>query len=358
MTYAGARGRTAQQMAGALHFTLPGDRLHAAFGEVLRDFSADREGYQLSIANRLFGQNGYGFKQPFLDTTARDYAAPLEPVDFKNNHEAARLRINEWVEDQTDDKIRNLLPEGSINDQARLVLTNAIHFDGSWKYKFDKADTRDESFFTAGGGSQVAMMHQSQRFRYAELPGFQMLEMPYAGDDLSMVALLPTERDGLAGLEAALTPELWETSIAALYETRVNVALPKFKFDSKFKLGTPLQEMGMTDAFDPDLADLPASPTARSKTCRSATYCTRHSSTSMKKAPRRPAATAVVIGATCLDSAPPLPKEFRADHPFLFALRDRHSGSLLFLGRVTDPGEVASAAPAVPERAGPGICRA
>ncbi len=353
MTYAGARGRTAQQMADALHFALPDNRLHAAFGEVLRDLSADREGYKLSIANRLFGQAGYHFEQPFLDTTGRDYGAPLEPVDFKRNHEAARLRINEWVEDQTNDRIRNLLPDGSIDEHARLVLTNAIHFDGSWKYEFDKSDTRKESFYTASEESQVDMMRQSQRFPYAELPGFRMLEMPYAGDDLSLVALLPNERDGLASLEASLTPEMLESSLAALYETQVNVTLPKFKFDSKFKLGDPLWEMGMTDAFDPNRADLTgiAMPDDGKLVISNVLHKTFIDVN--EEGTEAAAATAVVVAIATSAFFPPQPKEFRADHPFLFALRDRHSGSLLFLGRVTDPGALAaSAAATVPE---PGV---
>ena len=312
----------------------------------MRDLSADREGYRLSIANRLFGQAGYPFKQPFLDTTGRDYGAPLEPVDYKSDHEAARLRINEWVEDQTNDKIRELLPKGSINEQARLVLTNAIYFDGSWKYKFDEKSTRQESFHSGGGESQVSMMRQQQRFQYAELPGFQMLEMPYAGDDLSLVALLPTERDGLAAVEAALTPEVWNDGVAALRDAQVNVTFPKFKFDSSFKLAEQLKAMGMTDAFDVDLADLTGIASPPDETLSIDKVLHKAFIDVNEVGTEAAAATAVIIIGTTSAIMPLPPKEFRADHPFLFALRDRHSGSLLFLGRVTDPGALAAAAAA------------
>lgn len=354
MTYAGARARTAQQMANVLHFTLPGDRLHAAFGELMRDLGKDREGYQLSIVNRLFGQAGYPFKQPFLDTTGNDYGAPLEPVDFKSDHEAARLRINDWVEDRTHDKIRDLLPKGSIDDKARLVLTNAIYFDGSWKHEFDKAATRFEPFYANGGDAPVSMMNQLRHFQYADLPSFQMLEMPYAGDDLSLVALLPKERGGLAGLEASLTPDLWNSSVAALGETNVIVTLPKFKFDSSFSLADSLKELGMTDAFDKHLADFRdiADPLDEKLVISKVLHKTLIDVN--EEGTEAAGATAVVmIGVTsACYCPPPPPKEFRADHPFLFALRDRHSGSLLFLGRVTDPGALAATAAApVPEPA-------
>jgi serpin B len=349
MTYAGAHGQTAQQMANVLRFTLPDSQVHPAFGELLRDLTAHRDGYQLDVANRLFGQQGYPFETAFRNITATDYGAPLEEVDFRANTEAARGRINQWVEDQTNDKIRDLLPAGSVKENTRLVLTNAIYFNGSWKYKFDKDSTRDDTFFGAGSAeSQVSMMHQSQVFGYAERPGYQMLEMPYAGDDLSLVVMLPKSRDGLSNLEASLTPDELKTGLNAMYQTEVNVSLPKFKFDSSFKLADALKAMGMTQAFDQERADLTGIANLSSENLYIDNALHKAFIDVNENGTEAAAATAIIVGATdnCV-CAPPQPKIFDADHPFLFALRDVHSGSLLFLGRVVDPSKLTAGSLAI-----------
>ena len=353
MTYAGARGNTAHQMADVLRFTLPDDRLHAAFGELMRDLSADREGYDLSVANRLFGQDGYPFKQPFLETTGANYGAPLESLNFVADSEAARERVNDWVAERTSDRIKNLMPEGSVNEETRLVLANAIYFDGSWKYEFDPHHTRKEIFYGPGGSeSQVDMMFQSETLAYSEQPGFQMLEMPYAGDDLSMVVMLPTDRNGLASLEPSLSPEVLQAGLDDLNDTTVNVYLPKFKFDSSFKMGRALTDLGMTDAFDPNKSNFSGivDPDVEQLYIQTAVH--KAFIDVNEEGTEAAAATGIGIGTTSCVCGPPHPKTFRADHPFLFALRDRHSGSLLFLGRVNEAGEwTANAAfgAAVPE---------
>jgi len=229
-----------------------------------------------------------------------------------------------------------------------LVLTNAIYFNGSWKYKFDKDSTRDDKFFGAGGAeSQVSMMHQSQIFGYAERPGYQMLEMPYAGDDLSLVVMLPNARDGLSNLEASLTHDELTAGLNAMYRTDVNVALPKFTFDSSFKLVDALKAMGMTQAFDKERADLTgiANPMFEKLYIDNALH--KAFIDVNENGTEAAAATAIVIGITNCVCEPPPPKIFDADHPFLFALRDVHSGSLLFLGRVVDPSKLTAASTAV-----------
>ena len=257
MTYAGAQGRTAQQMSDVLGFTLPNDRLHSAYGALVGDLTADRPAYQLSVANRLFGQAGYSFKQPFLDVTANDYHAPLEATNFVGDPEGSRQHINDWVANQTHDKILNLLPQGSVTTDTRLVLTNAIYFNGKWKSKFDEQNTTDRPFYSADGSAAPAKtMFQQQTFRFGQFDGFKMLEMPYAGDDLSMVVMLPTARDGLNGLETSLTPDMLTASLNGMYSTDVDVYLPKFKFDASFQLGDTLKSMGIIDTFNPIQADL------------------------------------------------------------------------------------------------------
>jgi serpin B len=222
-----------------------------------------------------------------------------------------------------------------------LVLTNAIYFNGSWKYKFDKEFTRSDTFFgTGGAASQVSMMHQSQVFGYAERPGYQMLEMPYAGDDLSLVVMLPNAHDGLSNLEASLSPDELKTGLNAMYQTDVNVSLPKFKFDSSFKLVDALKAMGMTQAFDQKQADLTgiADPMIEKLYIDNALH--KAFIDVNESGTEAAAATAIIIGMTDCVCEPPAPKIFDADHPFLFALRDVRSGSLLFLGRVVDPSKL------------------
>ncbi len=344
MTYAGARGETAAQMESVLHFDQPPESLHPAYGELLRDLKGSRDGYQLNVANRLFGQDSYPFKTEFLDLVADDYAAPLEELDFYTAAEAARVHINEWVEGETNQRIKNLLPQGTVTRDTRLVLTNAIHFDGQWKHQFREEATRDAPFFRLDGEQEtVSMMFQQESFSYAELEGFQMLEMPYAGDDLSMVVMLPESIDGLASLEQSLTPALLDESFAALRQRDVLVSLPKFTFDNSFQLRSVLAELGMTDAFgsQADFTGIADANLSISDVVHKTFIDVNEEGTEAA------AATGVVIGVTSVVWNPP-PVEFRADRPFLFALRDTHSGSLLFLGRVTQPGELTGSV-SVPE---------
>jgi serpin B len=358
MTYAGARGRTARQMDDVLQFPLPDERLHAAFGEVIQDLDATREGYQLSIANRLFGQEGFAFQPSFIDVTRRYYEAPLEPLDFIRDPDGSRERINSWVEDQTNDKIRDLLPADSIKQNTRLILTNAIYFNGKWKYKFDESDTQDAAFHAAGGQQQVATMFQQQQFRYGDFDGFKMLEMPYAGDDLSMVLMLPDARDGLASLEASLTNELLDSSLHSMDEREVRVYLPRFKFDASFNLSGTLRDMEMSDPFDPDISDLTGIAQPVGANLYIADVLHKAFIDVNEAGTEAAAATGVIVGITDCVCDPPQPAEFRADHPFLFALRDRHSGSLMFMGRVAEPGDsnVSSLGePKVPEPASPAV---
>lgn len=345
MTYAGARGETARQIASVLGFDqIPGGGVHDAYGGWITDLNTPREGYELAVANRLFGQQGFAFRQPFLDQVSSAYGAPLEELDFYGHPDPAREHINAWVESQTRDRIRNLLPQGSITSDTRLVLTNALYFNGKWKYEFDEADTQERSFFTTGAAEiQVDTMMQSNRFRYGDFDGYQMLEMPYAGDDLSMVVVLPDAVDGLAALESTLTAGEFQANVDNLTMQTVNVFLPKFTFGDQASLRPPLESLGMTDAFaNADFSGIaPEADLSISDVLHKTFIDVSESGTEAA------AATAVVIGVTSIPVNPPPPAVFNADHPFLFAIRDNHTGGLLFLGRMADPGQAQLAA--VPE---------
>ena len=331
MTYAGARGNTAVQMADVLQFTLPADDLHSAFGELIGQINDPaREGYTLSVANRLWGQRDYPFLPEFLNTVEENYGAGLERLNFIGAPEASRSAINEWVEDQTNDKIRDLLPYGSITSDTRLVLTNAIYFLGDWQYQFDPELTAEGSFFVTPQESiTLPMMHQEASLRYGEYEGVQVLELPYNNEELSLVALLPDEIDGLAALEASLTPETLDDYLGQLTTRDVSVRLPKFEMTSEFSLSDTLATLGMTDAFDPASADFSGITGGRDLYISMVV----HKAFIQLDEEGTEAAGATGVIAPTGDPNP----EFHADHPFCFLIRDNLTDSILFLGRVVEP---------------------
>src|SRR5208337_2706122 len=206
MTYAGARGDTAAEMAKTLHFTLPPERLHPAMGALLSDLNAAHKGYQLRVADSLWAQQDYVFLPDFLKLTRSDYGAGFNKVDFKGATEAARLTINQWVEQKTDNKIKNLLQPGVLDPLTKMVLTNAIYFKGDWRTAFPKASTEDEDFhLSAARNVKAPLMHLSEGFDYFDGGTFQALAIPYESGDLSMIVFLPKEIGGLHDLEESLT---------------------------------------------------------------------------------------------------------------------------------------------------------
>ncbi len=333
MTYAGARGETADQIADAFHWSgTPAETTHAGYGAWMTDLNAPRQVGELAAANRLFGQQGFTFRQSFLDLVAADYGAPLEQLDFIGASEPSRVHINDWVADQTRDRIQELLPAGSVTSDTRLVLTNAVYFNGKWKHQFKTDMTTNQPFRLADGQVQsTPTMYQLERFGYGHFDGYQMLEMPYEGDDLSMVVVLPDADDGLAALEAALTAEAFAANVDNLFQRDVHVHLPKFTFRDQASLRSSLQALGMVDAFtdNADFSGIADAGLAISEVVHKTFIEVNEIGTEAA------AATGVIFELTSL---PPPPVEFRADHPFLFALRDRHTDGILFWGRLADPG--------------------
>lgn len=337
MTYGGARGQTAKQMAQALQFNLPDHELHPAFAALRKELDAiqHKGQVQLAVANSLWPQSGFAFRRDYLDLCRSYYGTAIFPVDFVGHADDSRKAINQWMEDNTSHKIVDLLAPGSV-DGARLVLVDAIYFKGKWALPFDANRTRDEPFYTSPDASnRTPMMRQTADFHYAEFPDLQVLGMRYSGDDLSMLVLLPRETNGLSKLEAQLTPEnlaLWTTKMPV---KKVQVFLPKFKATSEFSLGDTLAAMGMPDAFDFRKADFSGMDGRRdlyiSKVVHKAFVDVNEEGTEAA------AATAVVVTFGMAAPRPnPIPV-FRADHPFLFLIRDNRTGSILFLGRMTNP---------------------
>lgn len=329
MAYAGARNETEAQMARTLHFSLPQEKLHPAFAALDKDLAA-RKGCELAVANRLWGQKGYAFLDAFLGTTRDCYGAALEPLDFGTDAEGARKTINAWVEKQTRDKISGLLQPGSLGPDTKLVLTNAIYFKGKWDSPFDAGRTGDAPFQTSGDRKiDVRMMRQKGTYRHATAGAIQILELPYQEDALSMVVLLPREATGLADLEAGLTEASLKRWLSGLQSSEVDVSFPRLKLTSTFSLGNTLAGMGMPLAFSN--ADFSGMTGSREL---SLTAVIHQAFVDVNEEGTEAAAATAVELLKCLDHDTPV---FRADHPFLFLIRDRKSGAILFMGRVVDP---------------------
>jgi serpin B len=337
MTYAGAKGETAEAMAKTLHFGLPQDRLPAAFKEVIASINGGKDRkYQLVTANRLFGQKGFTFLPNFLKTTETQYGAGLQQLDFARDTEGARKTINAWVEEQTRDKIKELIKQGMLSAGARLVLTNAIYFKASWLKPFADGATTKEAFRLAGGTkADVPMMNAVKTLLYAENDLCQIVDIPYEDGELSMEVLLPKKGKDLADLEKALTGANLDRWRGAVRPHVVTLTLPKFKFTSEFSLRKALTALGMGKAFDGGRADFSGMTTEDKLSIDEVVH--KAFVDVHEKGTEAAAATAVVMKKSEAKQEPPPPATFRADRPFVFVLRDRMTGSVLFMGRVTAP---------------------
>jgi serpin B len=337
MTYAGARGRTAAQMARTLHFPRDQARLHPGFAALIRQVNATGKPrtYELHVANALLGQKGFAFLPGFLKLTKDHYSTAFNPVDFASNTEEARRAINAWLEKQTKDKIKELFRRGVLTSLTRLVLANAIYFKGSWQSAFPKKNTAKGDFLLAAGRKvRVPLMRQEQKLNYHDGGTFQMLELPYKGRDLAMVVLLPRKTDGLAELEKSLTAERLAAGLARLKTHRVDVTLPSFKVTSEFFLKPTLAAMGMPDAFAHGGADFSGMNGKRNLFIQAVV----HKAFVDVNEEGTEAAAATGVGVGLVRYTPPPPRAvFRADHPFVYLIRDTKSGSILFLGRLAMP---------------------
>jgi serpin B len=340
MTYAGARGETAEQMAATLHLLLEQARLHPAFNWLDAELAKrgegaqgkDGEGFRLNVVNAIWGQRDYEFLSEFLDVLAENYGAGLRILDFINEAEECRVTINDWVSNQTEGRIEDLIPQGAISELTRLVLTNAIYFNAAWKYPFDKGVTSNGPFHLLDGGQLTApIMRQVESFGYTKGEGYQAVELPYNGTELSMVILLPASGQ-FQSFEKGLQAQKISAIISALRPTRVALAMPKFEFESEFSLKDTLADMGMPDAFCPGDADFSGMTGNRdlfiSEVVHKAFVAVDEAGTEAA------AATAVMMSLTAV---PEPPVEVTIDRPFVFLIRDIETGAILFVGRVLNP---------------------
>lgn len=334
MTYEGARGQTADEMQSVFHFPEDDNLRRPAFARIYNEINKRDKEYKLSTANALWAQKDYKFLEDYTTAVEKYYGGKVTNLDFVGETEKSRKIINSWVEDQTNNKIKDIIPQGAINALTRLVLTNAIYFKGTWIKQFDKKNTRDEDFRISPGNTvQAPMMRltgKEAKFNYAETEELQLLEMLYEGEELSMLVILPKE-DNLTSLEESLDIEKLAEWKNMLREQRVNVYMPKFKFETKYFMADTLSKMGMPSAFSAYNADFSGMDGTGNLFISSVI----HQAFVEVNEEGTEAAAATVVVMTM--AAAPSFKEFRADHPFMFIIQQKDSGNILFLGKVIDP---------------------
>lgn len=336
MTYGGARGQTKEQMAKTLHFNLADQNLHSAFVSLQKQIVNDdnKRGYQLFLVNSLWGQKGYPILKEFLDSTCNYYGATFNLLDFARETEKSRKTINSWVKEKTKNKIKDIIPSGGIDEETVLVLANAVYFKGEWKFEFNVSETKNENFIVSSDDKvKASMMHIKENFNYYEDANLQMIKLPYKGDEISMLVILPNKIDGLNEIESRFTSDTFNALLLKMQECKVDVSFPKFKIIwGTFSLKSTLKDLGMPDAFEPRKADF--SGIDISKRIWISNIFHKTFIEVDEKGTEASAATSVV-----LTQSSNLAIVFRADHPFIFIIRDNHSGSILFMGRVMNPAE-------------------
>ena len=345
MAQVGARGETAAQMSEVLRTSSldeAADVLLAAM--ILRLNAASGGKCEMAVANSLWCQDGAPLQAAFLDLIERHYHGGVNLVDFRRAAESARVAINRWVEDNTRQKIRGLIPSGTLGGDTRLVLVNAIYFKGIWVVPFTKAATRDEPFHLEGGGTvRAPLMHQKQPAWYMRGPGYQAVDLTYEGSGLSMLVILPDRKDGLRDLDSELSTGILHAPVTQMSLCKVELFLPRFRIAwGTMDMSGPLRALGMTLPFDPSRADF-----SGINGCQPPHEAALHVSAVLHKTrievneEGTEAAAATAVDMKLIGSAgPPPPRQVpvvRADHPFLFAIRERRRGAILFLGRVADP---------------------
>ncbi|MBW3013092.1 serpin family protein [Candidatus Woesearchaeota archaeon] len=333
MTYEGAGGKTAEEMQNVFHFPDEETR-RPAFARIYNEINKKDKSYKLNTANALWAQEDFNFLPEYMGMIEQYYGGRATNLDFIGDAEGSRQTINNWVEEQTNDKIKDLIPERIINEMTRLVLTNAIYFKGTWVKQFDKKDTMDEDFYVNPETTvKVPMMRQTgeeAKFNYAETEDLQMLELPYDGEELSMLILLPKE--DLKAIDDSLTPEKISSIRKMLHEQQINIYIPKFKFETKYMMKEDLEQMGMPTAFSmyADFSGMTGDDSLYIAQVIHQAFVEVN-----EEGTEAAAATAVIMEL----KAAMIEREFRADHPFIFIIQQKDTGNILFMGRVNKPAE-------------------
>ena len=336
MTYEGAKGQTAKEMRLVLHIPEDASMRRSSFAKIYNEINKKDKKYKLSTANALWAQGNYKFLEEYTNNVEKYYGGKLTNLDFIRESEKSRQIINKWVEDQTNNKIKDLIPKGVLNALTRLVLTNAIYFKGTWVKQFDEKDTKEDDFRMSFKNTvKVPLMRltgDDAKFNYAETDETQILEMFYHGEDLSMLIILP-KGDDLANIEKSITLEKLAEWKNMLHIQRVDIFIPRFKFKTKYFMAKALSDMGMPAAFSP-AADFSGMDGTKDLLIQNVIH--QAFVEVNEEGTEAAAATGVVMGLTSVGPRIPI---FRADHPFMFIIQESETGNILFLGRVSDPSK-------------------
>jgi len=334
MTYEGAKGQTAEEMKSVLHLPDNQETIKTSYYWIQSEINKEPKSYKLHTANALWAQQDYQFLQEYTDPMQKYYSAKITNLDFKTKTEESRITINKWVEKKTNNKIKDLISQGALSSLTRLVLTNAIYFKGTWLKQFDKKDTQEKDFHVTPEKTvkvdMMALTDKEAKFNYAETDNLQILELPYDGEELSMLLLLP--KDNINSLENSLTAEKLSGWKQLLIEQRVKVFLPRFKFETKYLLAKDLVKMGMPTAFSPGVADFSGMDGTNNLFISGVIH--QAFVEVNEEGTEAAAATAVIMELKAMPE--PIPT-FIADHPFLFIIQETKTGNILFLGKVADP---------------------
>jgi serpin B len=339
MIYSGARGDTETQIADTMHFTVGQDRLHPVFNRLDLELQSrgqgakgkDGEPFRLHIANSAWGQEGWQWQQQFLDTLGVQYGSGMRLVDFLTYPEQCRQTINAWVEWRTENRIKELMPEGIITSNTVLVLVNAIYFNAAWLKLFDEKDTSSGTFTRLDESTvMVPLMLQNEEHGYMQGDGYQAVELLYDGEELSMVIILP-DIDRFEEIESMLSAGFIDGITDSLQDFSVILTLPKFECESEFSLANTFYEMGMEDAFIPAVADFSGMDGSRSL------YITDVVHKGYVAVSEAGTEAAAATGGSFGGTSAPEAQYFRADHPFIFFIRDVETETILFVGRILDP---------------------
>jgi serpin B len=339
MTYEGARGQTAEEIQKVFYFPKDSNIMREGYANLYTEINKTDKKYQLDTANALWAQNDYSFREDYFKTIDENYNGKVTNLDFKTDTENSRITINNWVENKTKDKIKDLIPEGILTPDTRLVLTNAIYFKANWSSQFIAEDTAKSKFTLSSGESTPSeMMHQTSYFNYGETKDLQILEMNYLGNDLSMIIILPTENN-LDSLENSISVSSLAKWKKNMDTEEVQVSLPKFKFETKYLLAEDLKEMGMSNAFNKDLANFTGMWNKQRDENLYISEVIHQTFIEVTEAGTEAAAVTAITTSesTDISSRPSRPKIFTADHPFIFIIQQKDTGNILFMGRVNNP---------------------
>lgn len=341
MTYEGAKGQTAEEMQSVLHLPSDKETVRTDFMEIFSEINKEDKSYQLTTANSLWAQENYPFKENYFEVVDEYYSGNVTNLDFKTETEKSRVTINNWVEEKTNDKIKELLPKTPqvITPNTKLVLTNTIYFKADWQNKFNIRNTKDKEFKLSDGTSKdVETMHQMDDFNYGENKDLQILEMDYQGDDLSMLVILPKENN-LSSIEELINTENLNNWKKEMSSEKVRLSIPKFKFEKKYFMSKDLKEMGMISAFNSSWADFTGMWNKQNDENLYISEVIHQTFIDVaEEGTEAAAATAVVMNeSTSIGGTTTEPKIFTADHPFIFLIQQKDTGNILFMGRVSDP---------------------